>query len=69
MDQIMKITINGEAAAIEPCTIAQLVRQRNLKPETVVVELNMQIVKQEQWPQTQLKDGDTLELLSFVGGG
>lgn len=65
----MKITINGEAAIMEPCTIAQLVRQRDLKPEAVVVELNMQIVKQNQWSQIQLKDGDILELLSFVGGG
>jgi sulfur carrier protein len=34
-----------------------------------VVELNQQIIKQEQWPDIQLKAGDRLELLSFVGGG
>lgn len=65
----MKVIINGETQTIEPCTIAQLVKRRDLRPESLVVELNLQIVKQDQWPHTQLKDGDTLELLSFVGGG
>jgi len=65
----MKITINGQPETVEPCSIAQLVDRRGLNPEALVVELNMQIVRQERWNDTRLNDGDTLELLSFVGGG
>ncbi len=65
----MKIIINGNAETMEPCSILQLVTGRGLNPEALVVELNMQIIKQDQWSRTRLNDGDTLELLSFVGGG
>ena len=43
--------------------------RKGLAPGALVVELNQQIIKQEQWPEIQLKAGDRLELLSFVGGG
>jgi sulfur carrier protein len=42
---------------------------KGLNPEARVGELNQQIIKQERWQPTELKDGDRLELLSFVGGG
>jgi thiamine biosynthesis protein ThiS len=31
--------------------------------------LNMEIVKQDAWKSALLKEGDTIELLDFVGGG
>lgn len=65
----MQIKINGRVEDIAPCTIDQLVRQKGLKPEALVVEHNLNIVKQAQWSRIALQDGDTLELLSFVGGG
>lgn len=65
----MEIVVNGESETIQPCTIAELVAQKNLTPGSLVVELNQQIIKQQQWSQTQLVQGDHLELLSFVGGG
>jgi thiamine biosynthesis protein ThiS len=65
----MQIEINGQMEEIAPCTIAALVRQKGLKPEALVVEHNLNIVKQDQWSRIELQAGDTLELLSFVGGG
>lgn len=65
----MQVTINGKVEQMAPCTIDQLVRQRGLKPEALVVEHNQRIVQQAQWAQVQLQEGDTLELLRFVGGG
>ena len=35
----------------------------------VLAELNGTIVPSEQWAQTNLQDGDALELVTFVGGG
>ncbi|MCL2340975.1 MAG: sulfur carrier protein ThiS [Proteobacteria bacterium] len=65
----MDIVINGTTETVPARTIADLVACKGLAAESLVVELNQRIVKQEQWPQTQLQAGDRLELLSFVGGG
>ena len=65
----MDVTINGAIESISPCTIAQLVQQKGLKTEGLVVEHNFTIIRQPQWDETTLAEGDTLELLSFVGGG
>lgn len=65
----MNIRINGQQETCPPTTIADLVADKRLAPEALVVELNGTIVRQEQWPAIRLKEGDTLELLSFVGGG
>jgi len=65
----MDIMVNGVTETVSPCTIAELVGCKGLATGALVVELNQQIIKQEQWPVLQLKSGDRLELLSFVGGG
>ncbi len=65
----MEIVVNGIKETGESCSLAQLVERKGLHPGALVVELNQRIIKQEQWSQTQLTDGDQLELLSFVGGG
>jgi len=41
----------------------------NLDPRTVVVELNRQIVRRPALGATALEDGDSVELVHFVGGG
>ncbi len=65
----MRVTINGKSEQVPAGTIEQLVRQRGLKPEALVVEHNQRIVRQAQWAQVRLQEGDILELLRFVGGG
>ena len=37
--------------------------------ERIVVELNGEIMPKPQYNQTNIKDGDSLEVISFVGGG
>lgn len=65
----MKITVNGKSETVQPCSIAALVREKDLEPDTLVVEYNQKIVKQAHWDNIELQDNDALELLSFVGGG
>jgi len=65
----MEIFVNGIKESTEPCTLAQLINGKGLNAGALVVELNQQIIKQENWPTIELQDGDRLELLSFVGGG
>lgn len=65
----MEIIVNGQKETAQPCSIAELVASKGLAPGALVVELNQQIIKQQQWQAIQLKEADRLELLSFVGGG
>ena len=65
----MQLVVNGAKESCECATLAALVAARGLKQESLVIELNGLIVKQEHWQATGLKDGDQVELLNFVGGG
>lgn len=65
----MCIRVNGEEKhANEGLSIAALLAELRLSPERVAIELNRRLVKSERYGQT-LKDGDELEIVTFVGGG
>jgi len=66
----MKLIINGDSHDFpDGLTLAALIAQLGMKVDRVAVELNLEIVSREQWEATQLKDGDRLEIVHFVGGG
>ena len=66
----MTLSINGEEKSFQaPLTLAELLQQLGMKPDRVAVELNREIISRAAWPATQLKEGDRLEIVHFVGGG
>jgi thiamine biosynthesis protein ThiS len=68
----MKLHINGEAREIPASsnfTLAQLVEHLSMKPDRVAIELNREIAPRGRWSSIELKDGDRLEIVHFVGGG
>jgi sulfur carrier protein len=69
----MKLQVNGEARTFRDLpavfTLAALVERLGMKPDRVAVELNRAIVPRERWGQTELAEGDRLEVVHFVGGG
>lgn len=66
----MKIQLNGQEREFNgSLSLSQLLAQLGMKEDRVAVELNRNIVPREQWPQTQLSEGDHLEIVHFVGGG
>lgn len=66
----MKLHINGESRDFDsPLSLAALVEQMGMKQDRVAVELNRDIVPRSQWSNTNLADGDRLEIVHFVGGG
>jgi len=65
----MEIFVNGIKESTKPCSLDQFITRKGLNSEALVVELNQQIIKQKHWPATEIREGDHLELLSFVGGG
>lgn len=66
----LNLVVNGAPRRIAgPATVADLLAGLGLDPRTVVVELNREIVRRPQVGEVALRDGDSIELVHFVGGG
>lgn len=67
---MIRFRMNGKERTIDgPATVQQLLKELELHPATVVVELNEEILDRERLSEVYVKDGDQLELVHFVGGG
>ena len=66
-----KITVNGEAQEVQlPLTLTELIKQNNvLQPEMVSVQVNDDFVDRSEWDGLQIKEGDVVDFLYFMGGG
>jgi thiamine biosynthesis protein ThiS len=65
----MTITLNGEGRDVpEGSTIHALLAELRLTPDKVAVEVNRRLVRAAGY-STPLKDGDLVEVVTFVGGG
>jgi sulfur carrier protein len=66
----MNLTVNGESLEMEGLSsISDLLVHLEIKAPKVAVELNLEIVPKTEFETTSLKDGDRVEVVSFVGGG
>ena len=66
----LQVVVNGEERRIAgPASLLDLLSQLGLDPRTVVVELNREIVRRPRLAETPLAEGDSIELVHFVGGG
>jgi sulfur carrier protein len=66
----MRICVNGEHEDLdEEPSLLDYLATRGLSPSEVVVERNQLIVMKDDYDKVRLMDGDTLEILRFVGGG
>jgi sulfur carrier protein len=66
----MNIIINGASQQLTSAkNLSDVVSSFCKQSKHVITELNGSIVPPDQWAQTSLKDGDALELVTFVGGG
>ncbi len=67
----MKLIVNNkEIESNTPLTVNGLLIEQKVKmPDMVSVELNDRILKRSEFEATQLKDGDRIEFLYFMGGG
>jgi sulfur carrier protein len=66
----MKIQLNGASAEFEPpLTLSGLLERHKLKPETVVVEHNLRVPEKSEYPTLEIRDGDRIEIVKFMGGG
>jgi len=63
------VKVNGTELDIAGKTVTEYLATTNYDPKRIAVELNGDIVFKSQYDVTVLCDGDSLEIVSFVGGG
>ena len=63
------VKINGEELNIAGKTVAEYLATTNYDSKRIAVECNGDIVPIALYGETVLKDGDSVEVVSFVGGG
>jgi sulfur carrier protein len=66
----LRITLNGDAHEVAgPLTVADLLARLDIDPRRVAVEHNLIVLKREAFGTTDVRDGDAVEIVNFVGGG
>ncbi len=66
----MTIQVNGESRGIgDGHTVAALLRDLDIRADRVAVELNLEILDRKDFETRGLREGDRVEILSFIGGG
>ena len=63
------VKINGDELNIAGKTVADYLATTSYDPKRIAVERNGEILPKAQYGETVLKDGDSVEIVSFVGGG
>ena len=63
------VRINGENLDVVGKSVAEYLNSAGYDQMRVAVELNDDIVPKAQYSDTIFKDGDSVEVVSFVGGG
>jgi thiamine biosynthesis protein ThiS len=66
----MMLMVNGqEQDCRDGLSLSEFIEQLGLKSDRVAVELNRRIAPRARWAEIELKAGDKLEIVHFVGGG
>ncbi len=67
----MKIKVNGEEKTFdkEELTIKELVELLGIKVPNYAVAVGMEVIPKSEYDTYKIKDGDTVEIVTFVGGG
>ena len=65
-----KITLNGDPFEVRgPRTVSELLVSLEIDSRRVAVEHNLVVLKRTAFDSTELRDGDQVEIVNFVGGG
>ena len=64
------IQINGEDHTLGSATaLVKLLENIGMNPRLVAIEYNGEILHRQHWADTQVQNGDRLEVVTIVGGG
>ncbi|MGM9606523.1 MAG: sulfur carrier protein ThiS [Oscillospiraceae bacterium] len=63
------VQINGTLCDVHGKTLAEYLETTDYDPKRIAVEHNGAIVPKARYGEVVLRDGDVVEVVSFVGGG
>jgi thiamine biosynthesis protein ThiS len=67
---VVVITLNGERYELqEPLSVIDLLARLDIDPRRVAIEHNLTIIRRQTFSEVVVQDGDTVEIVNFVGGG
>ena len=67
---MITIHLNGELRKVETeLDLTALLEHFSLPSQRIAVELNGDVIRRVDWPETNVNDGDRVEVVHFVGGG
>ena len=68
--KLVHITLNGDPLDVPgPLSVTELLKRLEIDARRVAVEHNLVIIKRTAFDGTIVNDGDTVEIVNFVGGG
>lgn len=66
----MTITLNGDPHELPgPMSVSALLAHLDIDARRVAVEHNLTVLKRAAYDSAMVRDGDTVEVVNFVGGG
>ncbi len=66
----IKIFINGDFKKIpQETNIVSVLESLNISTKHIAIEINENLVFRSDWQETNLKDGDKIEIVKAIGGG
>ena len=69
-DGSIRIRVNGDDRTVPAgLSVRALLGRLDVTPELVVVERNLEILERGRYDDVTVEEGDTLEVVHFVGGG
>jgi sulfur carrier protein len=70
VSKLVTVQVNGDRHECSSLlNLPQLLEQLGMNPRLVAVEYNGEILHRQFWNDTQMQDGDRLEIVTIVGGG
>ena len=66
----ISVEVNGEPRQVaEGTSVADMLREIGIDPNKVAVEHNLEVVPRSTLADVQVGEGDSFEIVHFVGGG
>jgi sulfur carrier protein len=66
----LRISVNGEAREVKDAiTVLELLQELSVVQARVAVEVNAVVVRKARHAEHHLREGDRIEVVTFVGGG
>ncbi|HMO16518.1 MAG TPA: sulfur carrier protein ThiS [Oligoflexia bacterium] len=71
MENLVKLVVNGDEINHQSSapSVFTLIDSLGFSEKKIIVELNKEVVPRAEFSKTSLKNGDSIEIVQFIGGG